>query len=71
MEYTRSSLVLLLGGIGLSREGSTQSLNEDDDYREHNMALRYRLYSRLDPGGHQLVCFDLNALRWVTPHFTI
>ncbi|KIH63604.1 hypothetical protein ANCDUO_06092 [Ancylostoma duodenale] len=30
------------------------SLHSEDDYRDHNMALRYRLYSRLDPGGQQL-----------------
>ncbi|KIH52248.1 hypothetical protein ANCDUO_17652, partial [Ancylostoma duodenale] len=45
---------LFTGGLGLSREGSMVSLHSEDDYRDHNMALRYRLYSRLDPGGQQL-----------------
>ncbi|PAV82297.1 hypothetical protein WR25_07247 [Diploscapter pachys] len=44
---------LFTGGLGLSREGSTASLQ--DENREQNMALRYRLYSRLDPGGRQLL----------------
>ncbi|VDK79890.1 unnamed protein product [Cylicostephanus goldi] len=46
---------LFTGGLGLSREGSMTSLHSEDDYRQHNMALRYRLYNRLDPGGQQLV----------------
>lgn len=54
-KFEKISLLNNLGGIGLSREGSTQSLNEDDDFRDHNMALRYRFYNRLDPGGSQLV----------------
>ncbi|KAK5967203.1 hypothetical protein GCK32_000216 [Trichostrongylus colubriformis] len=45
---------LFTGGLGLSREGSLASLHSDDDFRDHNMALRYRLYSRIDPGGQQL-----------------
>ncbi|EYC39961.1 hypothetical protein Y032_0635g922 [Ancylostoma ceylanicum] len=45
---------LFTGGLGLSREGSMVSLHSEDDFRDHNMALRYRLYSRLDPGGQQL-----------------
>uniref|UniRef100_A0A158PBN5 Innexin n=1 Tax=Angiostrongylus cantonensis TaxID=6313 RepID=A0A158PBN5_ANGCA len=42
------------GGLGLPGEGSMVSLNSENDFREHNMALRYRLYNRLDPGGLQL-----------------
>ncbi|CAJ0601726.1 unnamed protein product [Cylicocyclus nassatus] len=45
---------LFTGGLGLSREGSMTSLHSEDDFRQHNMALRYRLYNRLDPGGQQL-----------------
>ncbi|KAJ1349136.1 hypothetical protein KIN20_004590 [Parelaphostrongylus tenuis] len=45
---------LFTGGLGLSREGSSMSLTSENDFREHSMALRYRLYNRLDPGGQQL-----------------
>ncbi|KAK6024383.1 transmembrane amino acid transporter protein [Ostertagia ostertagi] len=48
---------MFTGGLGLSREGSLASLHSEDDYRDHNMALRYRLYSRLDPGGQQLFLY--------------
>ena len=52
-EAHRIDADLFAGGLGLSREGSAVSLQ--DENREQNMALRYRLYSRLDPGGRQLL----------------
>ncbi|CAJ0959259.1 unnamed protein product, partial [Mesorhabditis belari] len=45
---------LYTGGLGLSRDGSTQSLTTEDEHRDHAMAIRYRLFNRLDPGGHTL-----------------
>ena len=45
-----------------SRATSTNSINSDsnstanvDVNRHHNMAIRYRLFNRLDPGGQTLV----------------
>ncbi|CAI4227100.1 unnamed protein product [Auanema sp. JU1783] len=45
---------LFTGGIALSPEGSQLSLNSGEDFhRQHNNAVRYRLYNRLDQGqGH-------------------
>lgn len=41
----------------LSLNSSTQdSVSLADYHREHNMAIRYRLFNRLDPGGTHLVC---------------
>ncbi|CAJ0584812.1 unnamed protein product, partial [Mesorhabditis spiculigera] len=45
---------LYTGGLGLSRDGSTQSLTTDEEHRDHAMAIRYRLFNRLDPGGETL-----------------
>ena len=39
-----------------SLQSSTQdSVSLADYHREHNMAIRYRLFNRLDPGGTTLV----------------
>ncbi|CAI5449379.1 unnamed protein product [Caenorhabditis angaria] len=46
---------LFSGGIGLREESLLSLHSEDDLHREHNNALRYRLYNRLDPGGETLV----------------
>lgn len=44
-----------------SRATSTNSVNSEataDVHRDHNMAIRYRLFNRLDPGGTTLVMPD-------------
>jgi hypothetical protein len=49
-----------------SRATSTNSVNSDansttnavDTNRHHNMAIRYRLFNRLDPGGQTLIMPD-------------
>lgn len=46
---------LFTGGLGLRDESLLSLHSEDDLHREHNNALRYRLYNRLDPGGERLV----------------
>ena len=51
----------------ISRNASSHSLisNQDssitpvDIHREHNMAIRYRFFNRLDPGGTRLVCWKI------------
>ncbi|CAI2350081.1 unnamed protein product [Caenorhabditis sp. 36 PRJEB53466] len=49
---------LFTGGLGLRDESLLSLHSEDDLHREHNNALRYRLYNRLDPGGEHLTMPD-------------
>ncbi|CAB3406200.1 unnamed protein product [Caenorhabditis bovis] len=49
---------LFTGGLGLREESLLSLHSEDDLHREHNNALRYRLYNRLDPGGEHFTMPD-------------
>lgn len=34
-----------------------RDVTSNEHYRDHNMAIRYRFFNRLDPGGSHLVFF--------------
>lgn len=61
--YTYSSNSGALLSPPPSNPSSSETYNDEtdqiaaDEFRDHNMAIRYRLYNRLDPGGEHLVGF--------------